>query len=116
MTSHPRVNSKDVGVHESNARAVLGICEFAVANRAVAYRDFGETWSFSHDEGRRWSDSKKGPVGLVGYLNRPRAITTIFLEDWVALKRAVWVDGIKPPRLFGLTPGLVRAEFQSRSR
>ena len=60
------------------------------------------------------SVSKKGPVGLVGYLNRPRAITTIFLKDWVALKRAVWVDGIKPPWLFGLTPGLVGAELETR--
>ena len=27
----------------------------------------------------------------------PRAITTIFLKDLVALKRAVWVDGLGAP-------------------
>ena len=88
------MNSENVGIHECDARAILRVCEFAVANWAVADGDLGETRSFSHSEGRRWSGSKKGPIGLVGYLNRPRAITTIFLDDWVALKRAVWVDGI----------------------
>ena len=35
-------------------------------------------------------------MGLVGYLHLLKAMKTLFLENWVALKRAVWVDGYSP--------------------
>ena len=58
---HTRVNSQDVGVHESNACAILRIGELAVADGALALWNFNKIdvnrRSVRHDEWRRWSGS-----------------------------------------------------------
>ena len=78
------MNGDDVSVHQGDARDILGVREFAVANWALALGDLDKIdvngWSFSHIEG--WSGSRRGPLVLVGSLTGLKGYDDNLLRVW----------------------------------